>query len=60
MRSPPGVYAVATPTAQPYDTNELAQLGRALDARDAEWPDAVAATPFPVLAGSMRREVFDV
>ena len=39
------------------DTDELARLGRALDARDARWPEAVAAIQLLALTGCRRGEV---
>ena len=42
------------------DTDELDRLGRALDARDAEWPDAVAAIRLLALTGCRRGEVLDL
>ena len=42
------------------DTNELARLGRALDAREAEWPEAVAAIRLLTLTGCRRSEVLNL
>ena len=42
------------------DTDELDRLGRALDAREAEWPDAVAAIRLLALTGCRRGEVLDL
>ncbi len=42
------------------DTGELARLGRALDAREAEWPEAVAAIRLLALTGCRRGEVLDL
>ena len=42
------------------DVDELAQLGRALDAREAEWPEAVAAIRLLALTGCRRGEVLDL
>ena len=42
------------------DTNELARLGRALDAREAEWPEAVAAIRLLALTGCRRSEVLNL
>ena len=39
------------------DADELARLGRALDAREAEWPEAVAAIRLLALTGCRRSEV---
>ena len=39
---------------------ELERLGRALDAREAEWPDAVAAIRLLALTGCRRGEVLDL
>ena len=41
------------------DTGELERLGRALDARAAEWPEAVAAIRLLALTGCRRGEVLD-
>ena len=40
--------------------NELARLGRALDAREDEWPEAVAAIRLLALTGCRRGEVLNV
>ncbi len=42
------------------DTDEQARLGRALDAREAEWPEAVAAIRLLALTGCRRSEVLDL
>ena len=42
------------------DTGELARLGRALDAREAEWPEAVAAIRLLTLTGCRRGEVLNL
>ena len=42
------------------DADELARLGRALDAREAERPEAVAATGLLALTGCRRSEVPDL
>ena len=42
------------------DTGELARLGRALDAREARWPEAVAAIRLLALTGCRRSEVLDL
>ena len=42
------------------DTDELARLGRALDARAAEWPEAVAAIRLLALTGCRRSEVLNL
>ena len=42
------------------DTDELARLGRALDAREARWPEAVAAIRLLALTGCRRSEVLDL
>ena len=42
------------------DTGELARLGRALDAREAEWPEAVAAIRLLALTGCRRGEVLNL
>ena len=39
------------------DAGELTQLGRALDAREAQWPEAVAAVRLLALTGCRRGEV---
>ena len=41
-------------------TDELAGLGRALDAREARWPEAVAAIRLLALTGCRRSEVLDL
>ena len=42
------------------DTDELARLGRALDARESEWPKAVAAIRLLALTGWRRNEVLNL
>ena len=42
------------------DTDELGRLGRALDAREAEWPEAVAAIRLLALTGCRRSEVLNL
>ena len=42
------------------DADELERLGRALEAREAEWPEAVAATRLLALTGCRRSEVLDL
>ncbi len=42
------------------DTDELARLGHALDARQAEWPEAVNAIRLLALTGCRRGEVLDL
>ena len=42
------------------DTDELARLGRALDAREAEWPEVVAAIRLLALTGCRRSEVLNL
>ena len=42
------------------DTGELARLGRAFDAREAEWPEAVAAIRLLALTGCRRSEVLNL
>ena len=42
------------------DADELERLGRALDAREAEWTDAVAAIRLLTLTGCRRGEVLDL
>ena len=42
------------------DADELARLGRALDAREAEWPEPVAAIRLLALTGCRRSEVLDL
>ena len=42
------------------DTGELARLGRALDAHEARWPEAVAAIRLLALTGCRRGEVLDL
>ena len=42
------------------DADELARLGRALDAREARWPQAVAAIRLLALTGCRRSEVLNL
>ncbi len=42
------------------DADELARLGRALDACEAQWPEAVAAIRLLALTGCRRSEVLDL
>ena len=42
------------------DADELARLGRAFDAREAEWPEAVAAIRLLTLTGCRRSEVLNL
>ena len=42
------------------DTDELARLGRALDAREDKWPEAVAAIRLLALTGCRRGEVLNL
>ena len=42
------------------DTDELARLGRALDAREDEWPETVAAIRLLALTGCRRGEVLNL
>ncbi len=42
------------------DADELARLGRALDAREARWPEAVAAVRLLALTGCRRSEVLNL
>ena len=42
------------------DADELARLGRALDTREAEWPEAVAAIRLLALTGCRRSEVLNL
>ena len=42
------------------DADELARLGRALDASEARWPEAVAAIRLLALTGCRRSEVLDL
>ena len=46
--------------AQFLDTHELARLGRALDAHEACWPEAVAAIRLLALTGCRRSEVLNL
>ncbi len=43
-----------------HDMDELARLGRALDAHEARWPEAVAAIRLLALTGCRRGEVLDL
>ena len=45
------------PVARFLDADELARLGRALDAHEARWPEAVAAIRLLALTGCRRSEV---
>ena len=42
------------------DTDELARLGRALDAREKQWPEAVAAIRLLALTGCRRSEILNL
>ena len=42
------------------DTDDLARLGRALDAHEPRWPEAVAAIRLLALTGCRRSEVLDL
>ena len=42
------------------DTDEIARLGRALEAREAQWPQAVAAIRLLALTGCRRGEVLNL
>ena len=42
------------------DTDELARLGRALDAHESQWPEAVAAIRLLALTGCRRSEVLNL
>ena len=42
------------------DTGELARLGRAFDARESQWPEAVAAIRLLALTGCHRSEVLNL
>ena len=42
------------------DADELARLGRALDAQESRWPEAVAAIRLLALTGCRRSEVLDL
>ena len=42
------------------DTDELARLGRALDAHETQWPEAIAAIRLLALTGCRRSEVLDL
>ncbi len=46
--------------ARLLDADELGRLGRALDAREAQWPEAVAAIRLLALTGCRRSEVLDL
>ena len=48
------------PIARFLDADELARLGRALDAGAARWPDAVAAIRLLALTGCRRSEVLNL
>ncbi len=48
------------PIAQFLDTDDLARLGRALEAREARWPEAVAAIRLLALTGCRRSEVLNL
>ena len=48
------------PIARFLDAGELARLGRALDAREARWPEAVAAVRLLALTGCRRSEVLNL
>ena len=48
------------PVARFLDTDELARLGRALEAREARWPEAVAAIRLLALTGCRRSEVLNL
>ena len=48
------------PVARFLDTDDLARLGRALEAREARWPEAVAAIRLLALTGCRRSEVLDL
>ena len=49
-----------TRIARFLDAGELARLGRALDAHEARWPEAVAAIRLLALTGCRRSEVLDL
>ena len=42
------------------DTDELARLGRVLDARESRWPEAVAAIRLLAPTGCRRSEVLNL
>ena len=48
------------PVARFLDADDLARLGRALDAHEARWPEAVAAIRLLALTGCRRSEVLDL
>ena len=48
------------PVARFLDTPELGRLGRALDAREAEWPEFVAAVRLLALTGCRRSEILNL
>ena len=48
------------PVAQFLDIEELARLGRTLDAHEARWPEAVAAIRLLTLTGCRRNEVLNL
>ena len=50
----------AKKVARFLDAGELARLGRALDAHDARWPEAVAAIRLLTLTGCRRGEVLNL
>ena len=49
-----------TNIARFLDADELARLGRALDAHEARWPEAVAAVQLLAHTGCRRSEVLDL
>ena len=49
-----------TPVARFLDTQELGRLGRALDAREAEWPEFVGAIRLLALTGCRRSEILNL
>ncbi len=48
------------PVARFLDADDLARLGRALDAHEARWPEAVAAIRLLALTGCRRSEVLNL
>ena len=48
------------PVARFLDTQELGRLGHALDAREAEWPEFVAAIRLLALTGCRRSEILNL
>ncbi len=48
------------PIARFLDTDDLARLGRALETREARWPEAVAAIRLLALTGCRRSEVLNL